>query len=129
MTATSFNDHFSSGSGDYADYRPVYPSALVDALAAISPGRERALDCGCGTGQLSVLLAERFGEVVAIDASTSQIEYAQRHSGVTYRVALAEKLGVSPVALLQAALGQAWGDPQDRRRVRWPLLLRVGVVG
>ncbi|MNP64652.1 hypothetical protein D3C76_1601660 [compost metagenome] len=41
----------------------------------------------------------------------------------------AEKaLGTNPVADLAAQLREAWGDPQVRRRVTWPLSLRVGNV-
>src|ERR671912_279432 len=70
-------DHFSAASADYAVYRPTYPSALVDFLAEVSPATELALDCGCGNGQLSVLLAARFTRVIATDASAKQIASAQ----------------------------------------------------
>ncbi len=76
MTAP-FKDHFSTGSANYAAYRPTYPAQLVDELAALCPGTRLALDCGCGTGQLTVLLAERFERVVGTDASAAQIDKAQ----------------------------------------------------
>lgn len=112
MVDTNFKDHFSSGSAGYAAYRPTYPTELVDALANISPGLERALDCGCGTGQLSVLLAERFAEVVATDASAAQIDKAQPHDGVTYRAALAEESGLpdASVDLITVAQAAHWLD-------------------
>ncbi|MBF3045820.1 methyltransferase domain-containing protein, partial [Pseudomonas aeruginosa] len=71
MTAP-FKDHFSTGSANYAAHRPTYPARLVDELAALCPGTRLALDCGCGTGQLTVLLAERFERVVGTDASAAQ---------------------------------------------------------
>lgn len=74
-----FKDHFSSRSAGYAVYRPTYPDALVDFLAAIAPGQALALDCACGTGQLSVPLARRFRRVIAIDASAGQISHAEAH--------------------------------------------------
>ncbi|MCY1374226.1 hypothetical protein D9M69_615530 [compost metagenome] len=41
----------------------------------------------------------------------------------------AEKaLGTNPVADLAAEMREAWGDPQVRRKVTWPLSLRVGNV-
>jgi len=112
MTSAHFKDHFSSGSAGYAAYRPTYPMALADALAAISPGLERALDCGCGTGQLSVLLAERFGEVVATDASAAQIGQARQHRGVRYRTALAQDSGLpaASVDLVTVAQAAHWLD-------------------
>ena len=39
----------------------------------------------------------------------------------------AEKaVGRGPIDAAQAALARAWGDPEARRAVRWPLSLRVG---
>lgn len=112
MNGTNFSNHFSSGSGDYAIYRPTYPMGLVDELVKISPGTGRALDCGCGTGQLSVLLAERFGEVIATDASASQIASAQAHERVVYRTALAEESGLpdASVDLITVAQAVHWLD-------------------
>jgi ubiquinone/menaquinone biosynthesis C-methylase UbiE len=111
MTA-SFKDHFSTRSADYAAYRPTYPMALVDALAEACAGTEDALDVGCGTGQLSVLLARRFGRVIATDASAKQIEAADPHDGVEYRVATAEASGLpdASVDLVVAAQAAHWFD-------------------
>jgi 2-polyprenyl-3-methyl-5-hydroxy-6-metoxy-1,4-benzoquinol methylase len=77
--STPFKDHFSTRSADYAAYRPTYPRALVDALADLSPATGAALDVGCGTGQLSVLLAERFARVIAADASAQQVGQRTPH--------------------------------------------------
>lgn len=112
MASATFKDHFSSGSADYAAHRPTYPIELVDELAKLSPGRKLALDCGCGTGQLSVLLAERFDAVVATDASAAQIEKAQAREGVTYRAALAEDSGLpdGSVDLITVAQAAHWLD-------------------
>ena len=41
---------------------------------------------------------------------------------------LEKRLGRGPVEQLQAELARSWGDPEMRRRVRWPLALRVGTV-
>jgi SAM-dependent methyltransferase len=112
MSASNFKDHFSSGAEGYAAYRPSYPIRLVDELAELSPGRALAIDCGCGSGQLSVLLAERFAEVVATDASAAQIEKAQPHERVTYRTALAEETGLpdGSVDLVTVAQAAHWLD-------------------
>lgn len=91
---TEFKDHFSTNSAGYAAHRPTYPRELVDFLADSAPGRELALDAGCGTGQLSTLLAERFTQVVATDASAAQIASATPHDRVVYRVAPAERSGL-----------------------------------
>jgi SAM-dependent methyltransferase len=125
MTTAKFKDYFSAATG-YATYRPSYPIELVDELAKISPGHELALDCGCGTGQLSALLAERFEEVVATDASAAQIEKAQPCNGVTYRTALAEDSGLADasVDLITVAQAAHWLDLEkfydEVRRVARP---------
>ena len=60
-----FKDHFSEETAAYAAYRPSYPAALADFLASVAPAKALALDCGCWSGQLSVLLAKHFDVVVA----------------------------------------------------------------
>ena len=86
----TFSDHFSAVAGGYAKSRPRYPDALFDWLAATAPARDAAWDAGCGSGQASIALAERFARVVATDASAAQIASAAPHPRVTYRVAPAE---------------------------------------
>jgi SAM-dependent methyltransferase len=126
MTETSFKDHFSGVSAQYAAFRPTYPVALVDFLATIPSGRELALDCACGTGQLTVLLADRFSQVVGTDASAAQIQAAQPHERVCYRVALAEESGLpnASVDLLTVAQAAHWLDLEkfyhEVRRVARP---------
>jgi SAM-dependent methyltransferase len=85
---------------------------LVDELTKVSPATNLALDVGCGTGQLSILLAERFDKVVATDASAAQIEKAAPHKNVVYRTALAENSGVenSSVDLITVAQAAHWLD-------------------
>lgn len=108
----SFKDHFSTRSADYAAYRPTYPGALVDYLAGLCRTTDCALDVGCGTGQLSVLLANRFGRVIATDASAQQIEKAEPHERVDYRAAPAESSGLPDrsVDLIAAAQAAHWFD-------------------
>ena len=118
---TGFKDHFSGHAALYADCRPSYPPALAEALAEISPARGLALDCGCGSGQLSVLLAKRFERVEATDASAAQIGQAIAHPKVTYRVAPAEASGLGDAScdLVVAAQAVHWFDlPRYWRRSR-----------
>ncbi len=107
-----FKDHFSAGSAGYAAYRPTYPDALIDFLAEASPGHDLALDCGCGSGQLSTLLTRRFAQVAATDASPQQIDAAEAHERVTYGVAPAERSGLPnrSVDLVTAAQAAHWFD-------------------
>ena len=112
MSGSPFKDHFSERSADYAASRPTYPPQLARFLAEHSPGRRLALDCGCGTGQLSVQLAEHFAEVAATDASAAQIAAATPHPRVSYRVAPAEASGLEAASadLIVAAQAAHWFD-------------------
>lgn len=108
----SFKDHFSDVSDEYDRFRPTYPEALVRYLATLVPETRTALDCGCGTGQLSVHLAGAFQRVIAIDASAEQITRATRHRRVEYRKAPAEDNGLesASVDLITAAQAAHWFD-------------------
>jgi 2-polyprenyl-3-methyl-5-hydroxy-6-metoxy-1,4-benzoquinol methylase len=74
---------FASGGADYARYRPEYPTVLLDYLLSITPVHHHALDVGCGTGQLTTLLACAFDKVTGIDPSQTQIDNAEPHPGLT----------------------------------------------
>lgn len=91
MTAGAFKDHFSGHAADYREFRPVYPPELFAFLAAVSPGRGLAWDCGTGNGQAAVGLARHFDRVFATDASADQIRQGGPHPGVEYTVARAER--------------------------------------
>lgn len=86
---------FEHGGADYARYRPGYPDALVAALAASAPGTGRAVDVGCGTGQLTARLAPEFDEVIGVDPSAEQLINATDAEGVRYLCAPAERLPIA----------------------------------
>jgi SAM-dependent methyltransferase len=112
LSSTGFKDHFSAHAAGYAAHRPTYPRSLIDLLAGLAPARERALDVGCGTGQLSALLGDVFAEVIATDASAKQIAEATPHPNVRYRVARAEVSGLAgaSVDLITVAQAAHWFD-------------------
>lgn len=126
MAVETFKDHFSEQSDAYAAYRPCYPAALADFLAAAAPATALALECGCGSGQLSGLLAARFDRVVATDASEAQVENAEPYPNVSYRCAPAEQSGLEAdtVDLIAAAQAAHWFDLEafyaEARRVGRP---------
>ena len=107
-----FADHFSRISTGYAAFRPRYPAALFDALAALTPARQVAWDCATGTGQAAVGLAARFERVVASDASAAQVRQGARHRRLHYVAARAESGAVRPGAADLVTVAQAlhWLD-------------------
>ncbi len=109
-----FKDHYSAGAASYAAHRPTYPDALGDFLASVAPRRDLAWDAGCGSGQLTVLLAApgRFVRVIGTDASAEQIAQATPHPRVAYNRAPAEASGLPDAAADLAVAAQAahWFD-------------------
>ena len=107
-----FKDHFSTRAADYAVFRPTYPAELGAYLAGLLARRGLALDCGCGAGQLSLLLGDEFDHVVATDASAEQIAHAKTHSRVEYFLAPCDRsgLGAASVDLLTVAQAAHWFD-------------------
>jgi len=105
-------DHFSRRAEAYAKARPVYPAALYDALAALAPGRALAWDCGTGSGQAAVALADRLQRVVATDASREQLAHRFAHPRVHYAMAQAERapLRAGTVDLVTVAAAVHWFD-------------------
>lgn len=121
-----FKDHFSKQATDYAKFRPQYPRTLFQFLESISPDNRLALDVATGNGQAAVALAGFFEKVIGIDASTTQIASAERHSGVEYRVASAESTGFLAASCDAVTVAQAlhWFDLErfyaETRRVLAP---------
>lgn len=85
---------FGAVSQAYAAHRPTYPEPFFKAFAQRCPGRKLVWDCGCGSGQASIALAEHFDQVLASDASAAQLEQAQPHPRITYRQAAAGASGL-----------------------------------
>ncbi len=117
---------FDQGGGAYARFRPEYPLALADQLASLCVGRRLAVDVGCGSGQLSRLLAAHFDEVIGFDPSESQIAHAEPAANLRYLCAPAEALPLADgcVDLITAAQAAHWFDlPKfhaEARRVAAP---------
>jgi len=107
-----FKDHFSAQATDYARYRPNYPAELFAWLAGVAPSRCTAWDCGTGSGQAAVGLAEHFDLVIATDPSAEQLANAQPHPKVSFRRTAAESSGldVASIDLLTVAQAIHWFD-------------------
>ena len=74
----------------------VYRPWLTAALDAAGPGT-RATDLGCGTGRFEQLLADRHGEVLAVDISARELEIARgRHAAPAVTYAQRSLLDLTP---------------------------------
>jgi len=108
----SFPDHFSSTAAGYASHRPGYPVALFEWLGQVASRRAVAWDCGTGSGQAAVALAEHFDFVVATDPSTAQLTHAESHPRVRYAAMSAERsaLATGSASLVTVAQALHWFD-------------------
>ncbi|SEK53839.1 Methyltransferase domain-containing protein [Roseateles sp. YR242] len=138
MSGESTQNWFNQGGAAYARYRPEYPPELAAFLASVAPTRALAVDVGCGTGQLTVQLAEHFEQTIGLDPSADQLANATPHARVVYRCCPAEQLDVKAgqASLITAAQAAHWFDlPRfyaEVRRVAAPdavvSLLSYGVL-
>jgi SAM-dependent methyltransferase len=110
---------FDRAAEEYERVRPSYPASLVDtacAAAGLSPGSP-VVEIGCGTGKLTVALAERELRVEAIDPGTRLLEIARRNtegSAVRFRVGRFEDVDL-PGGAFDAVFSSAafhWVDPE-----------------
>jgi SAM-dependent methyltransferase len=116
MSAT-FPDHFSAVAAEYASARPDYPGALYDWIAAIAPSDCLLWEAGCGSGQATRGLAQRFYRVHATDPSAAQVAQAQRAwadkpANVTFAVERGERCSLPDASADAVCVAQAlhWFD-------------------
>lgn len=103
---------FNDGGANYAAFRPTYPAALIDVLTAAAPDTTLAVDVGCGTGQLTALLAERFDQVLGLDESADQLRNATRAANIEYHRSSARRLDApdGSATLITVAQAAHWFD-------------------
>jgi SAM-dependent methyltransferase len=116
-------DLFSEKSDLYATARPRYPDRLYTFLSSCVASRDRAWDCGTGSGQAAIALAKDFAEVQATDVSAQQIANAIPASNVFYSVQAAEATHFPEAYFDLAIVAQAlhWFDLERF----WPEVDRV----
>ncbi len=124
--AGGFKDHFSGLAVGYSQFRPGYPDELFEYLCTVVPSHQLAWDCATGSGQAALALANGFDSVIATDASQQQVDKAEPHAIVEYRVAAAEQSGLPQVSVDLITVAQAlhWFDlpgfMQETQRVLKP---------
>ena len=106
-SATEWNDQFSANSVDYRRYRFAYPGAFYRALAERAPATKRVWDCGAGSGQASVALAQEFEQVVASEASAEQLAHAMPHERIEYRAERVERCSLDDASVDAALAAQS----------------------
>jgi len=126
--------HFHAQAKLYAEFRPDYPTALFEFIAAAAPGHDLAWDCATGNGQAAVGLAKHFDRVTATDISSEQIAEAKPYQRIQYRVAAAENSGLASHSADVITITQAlhWLDIprfyEEVRRVAKPHAIFVATV-
>ena len=105
-----FKDLFSTQSGDYAKYRPTYPTELFGYLASLVDTHDTCWDCGTGNGQAALQLVDHFDVVIATDPAEKQLANSVQHPKIQYHVASAESSGIADhsVDLITAAQAFHW---------------------
>ena len=87
FSATKFD------SSSYSAYRPSYGPALYNQLYAYHKGdHDLAVDIGCGTGQITSIIAPKFKKVYGFDTSAKMLESATKAENIVYEVGNAEDL-------------------------------------
>ena len=106
---------FATQAPAYAVYRPTYPAAVFERVAAHAAAHGTgvtacAVDVATGSGQAVPTLAARYDRVVALDAQPAQLAAAPPLPNVEWRVGQAEETGLPEACadLLTAAQALHW---------------------
>jgi SAM-dependent methyltransferase len=110
---------FDQSATEYDAVRPGYPQEMIEALIAASgiPDGGAILEIGCGTGQLTVLLAERGYRITAVELGRALSRLAstnlQPFPDVTVVRADFERREIAPAChdLVVSAQAFHWIDP------------------
>lgn len=97
----------------YSAFRPTYGEPLFAQLLAYHQGsRDLAVDLGCGTGQITAVLANHFKQVHGYDTSKKMITQATQRDNIKYATSAAESLDLDDHSVDCVTVGQAahWFD-------------------
>jgi 2-polyprenyl-3-methyl-5-hydroxy-6-metoxy-1,4-benzoquinol methylase len=104
----------------YSEFRPSYPTLVFDLLTAEAPleATSRVLDIGCGTGLLTLTLAERAASVTGVDPDLGMLDEAARlankrgQHNIRWVLSVAERFDDKPGGYRLVVIGSAfhWMD-------------------
>jgi SAM-dependent methyltransferase len=104
----------------YSEFRPSYPTSIFDLLTVEAPleATSRVLDIGCGTGLLTLTLAERVASVTAVDPDQGMLDEAARLASkrgqlnIRWVLSVAERFDDKPSGYRLVVIGSAfhWMD-------------------
>jgi trans-aconitate 2-methyltransferase len=116
----------------YRRFAQERAQAFHDLVALIEPdGVERAVDLGCGPGELTALAAEQLGvdEMIGIDNSRAMLDKTAEHShdGVRFEYGdIGEWTSAGDVDLVLAAASLQWVPDHAGVMARWAAALAPG---
>lgn len=106
----------------YARYGSERSRPFFDLVGRIgAPSPRTVVDLGCGSGELTVSLAERWpeAEVRGIDSSPQMLERAPRDQGVTFSDGRAEDVDLTGTDVLVANAVLQWVPEHPRLLPTW----------
>lgn len=106
---------------------------LLHRLPALDGPVRRVVDLGCGPGNLTATLADRFpaADVLGVDASAEMIAAAAAHQGPRLRFARGDAVGFvaeRPVDVLVSNATLQWIDGHVEQLAHWLAQVRPGGV-
>jgi len=91
MSPISGAAHSAGYSRTYSSSRPCPPPSLLQSIFQHLPGDpQEVVDVGCGSGQMTKLLAKRSERVVGLDKSKLQLMEASQGANIEYRIGCEE---------------------------------------
>lgn len=103
---------FNTVADGYARHRPRCPSELAERVASACASHRVCWEPGCGSGQVTPLLAEHFETVLATDPAEGAIAQCPTIEGVRFEVGTCEACDLPAGSVDLVASGQAahWFD-------------------